>query len=161
MSKKFYSLFFLLVVAAFIIGSCGSEPGTETYIKGEDYTTEGFLDDDTFQVVAEGTWPEELKNARRVIKRNRAKEGALLKAQTRVMEMFKGYALKAKGGAESGVGLGEVAIKRIEGFAKGGQIVKTTYDDEDNCSIVYRIHAKGLKKMAEAGFSDINDNQNK
>ena len=69
-----------------------------------------------------------------------------------MMEIFKGYALKAKGGAESGVGLGEVALKKIEGYAKGGAIVKVTYDEEDNCSIVYRVHAKGLKKMAEAGF---------
>ncbi len=151
MGRKIWLLFIIVGLVAFISG-CSSQPGTETYVKGEDYVTEGFLDDDTFQVVAEGTWPDELANARKVIKRNRAKEGALLKAQTRVMEMFKGYALKAKSGAESGVGLGEVAIKKIEGYAKGGSIVKTTYDEEDNCSIVYRVHAKGLKKMAEAGF---------
>jgi len=151
MCKKLLILILSIAVITFITG-CGSEPGTETYVKGEDYVTEGFLDDDTFQVVAEGTWPDELANAKKVIKRNRAKEGALLKAQTRVMEIFKGYALKAKGGAESGVGLGEVALKKIEGYAKGGAIVKVTYDEEDNCSIVYRVHAKGLKKMAEAGF---------
>jgi len=151
MGKRLLLLSMVVVLFAFIM-ACGSEPGTDTYVKGEDYVTEGFLDDDTFQVVAEGTWPDELANARQVIKRNRAKEGALLKAQTRVMEMFKGYALKAKGGAESGVGLGEVALKNIEGYGKGGSIVKTTYDEEDNCSVVYRVHANGLKKMAEAGF---------
>lgn len=145
-------LLVLTIAVISFITACSSDPGTETYIKGEDYETEGFLDDDTFQVVAEGTWPDELANARKVIKRNRAKEGATLKAQTRIMEKFKGYALKAKGGAESGVGLGEVAIKTIDGYAKGGAIVKTTFDEEDNCSIVYRVQAKGLKKMAEAGF---------
>lgn len=151
MSRKLLLLVIAVSLLSFIFG-CGSDPGTESYVKGEDYETEGFLDDDTFQVIAEGTWPDELANARKVIKRNRAKEGALIKAQTRVMEKFKGYALKAKGGAESGVGLGEVALKTIEGYAKGGSIVKTTYDEEDNCSVVYRIQSKGLKKMAEASF---------
>ncbi|MDD5065467.1 MAG: hypothetical protein PHF84_00325 [bacterium] len=151
MSKKILFFLFAGALLSFMVG-CGSEPGTESYIKGDDYQTEGFLDDDTFQVIAEGTYPEELENAKKVIKRNRAKEGALLKAQTRAMELFKGYALKAKGGAESGVGLGEVALKTIDGYGKGGNIVKTTYDEEDNCSVVYRIEKKGLKKMAEAGF---------
>ncbi len=151
MFKK--SLVLLMVLGLVVVFmSCGGEPGTESYVKGENYETEGFLDDDTFQVVAEGTWPDEDANARKIIKRNKAKEGALLKAQTRVMEMFKGYSLKAKGGAESGVGLGEVALKKIEGYGRGGSIVKTTYDEEDNCSVVYRLHAKGLKKMSEAGF---------
>lgn len=151
MSKRIFLLIITVALLSFIIG-CGSEPGTETYIKGEDYETEGFLDDETFQVIAEGTWPDDMENAKKVIKRNRAKEGALLKAQTRVMELFKGYALKAKGGAESGVGLGEVALKTIEGYGKGGAVVKTTFDEEDNCALVYRIHQKGLKKKAEAGF---------
>ncbi len=151
MVKKLLMFVLVAVLLTFIVG-CGSKPGTETYIKGENYETEGFLDDDTFQVVAEGTWPDDLANAKTVVQRNRAKEGALLKAQTRVMEMFKGYALKAKGGAESGVGLGEVALKTIEGEAKGGDIVKTTFDEENNAAIVYRIQKKGLKKLAEAGF---------
>ncbi len=145
----------LLVVLSFIAVLCGcggGGPGTESYIKGENYETEGFLDDDTFQVIAEGTWPEEDASAKKVIKRNKAKEGALLKAQTRCMELFKGYALKAKSGAESGVGLGEVALKTIEGYGRGGSIIKTTFDEEDNCSLVFRVHARGLKKMAEAGF---------
>lgn len=151
MVKRLLILMITIGLMAFLTG-CSSDPGTETYVEGEDYVTEGFLDDETFQVVAEGTWPDELANARKIIKRNRAKEGALLKAQTRVMELFKGYALKAKSGAESGVGLGEVAIKKIEGYGRGGSIVKTTYDEEDNCSVVYRLHAGNLKQMAEAGF---------
>lgn len=151
MVKRLLILMITISLMAFLI-SCGSDPGTETYVEGEDYVTEGFLDDETFQVVAEGTWPDELANARKIIKRNRAKEGALLKAQTRVMELFKGYALKAKSGAESGVGLGEVAIKKIEGYGRGGSIVNTTYDEEDNCSVVYRLHSDNLKQMAEAGF---------
>ncbi len=148
--KKLLVLLVVMTLAA--LSGCGGEVGTDTYIKGEDFVTEGFLDDDTFQVVAEGTWPEEDANARKVIRRNKAKEGATLKAQTRCMELFKGYSLKAKGGAESGVGLGEVALKTIEGYGRGGSLVKTTFDEEDNCSVVFRVHARGLKKMAEAGF---------
>ena len=150
--KRSLILLVALSLIAVLYGCGGGGPGTESYIKGEDYETEGFLDDDTFQVIAEGTWPEEDVSARKVIRRNKAKEGALLKAQTRCMEKFKGYALKAKSGAESGVGLGEVALKEIDGYGRGGSIIKTTFDEEDNCSVVYRVHARGLKKMAEAGF---------
>ncbi len=151
MLKRFFILLAIINMVAFI-SSCGKEVGEAGIIKGESYQQEGWVDDDTFRVSAIGTWPEELADAKKVIKMNRALEGATLKAQTIVMEKFKGYALKAKSGAESGVGLGEVAIKKIEGVAKGGSVIKKTFDEEYNCEVLYEINSKGLKKMADASF---------
>jgi len=151
MAKRVFILLMIVSLTAFI-SSCGKEVGEAGIIKGDSYQTEGWIDDNTFQVSAIGTWPEDKADAKKVIKMNLAEEGAVLKAQTRIMEKFKGYALKAKGGAESGASLGEVAVKTIEGYAKGGSVIKKTFDDELNCEVLYRVEAKGLKKMAEAGF---------
>ncbi len=122
--------------------------GLKNSIKEFDYSTEGFLDNDTFQVIAEGTWPEEDSAARRVIKRNKAKEKALIKAQARVKELFKGYALKVNQGRDPN----KTALKLIEGYSRGGSIIKTTYNEVDNCTIVYRVYSIGLKRMTESGF---------
>ena len=151
MLRKILFLVVALSMLAFVTG-CGKEVGESGIIKGESFQTEGWVDDDTFRVSAIGTWPEDLADAKKVVKMNRALEGATLKAQTAVMEKFKGYALKAKGGAESGVGLGEVAVKTIEGYAKGGSVVKKTYDEEFNCEVLYEVHSKGLRKKADASF---------
>ena len=41
--------------------------------------------------------------------------------------------------------------KEFSGLVKGGTIVKETYDDDDNCEIIYQVEKKGLKKEVEGG----------
>ncbi len=112
------------------------------------YNIEGFLDNDTFQVVASGTWPIHLTNARKIIKRNYAKEDALLNAQAEVKDIFTQYALDATGGGP----LDGATINAIQGYSSGGSIVRTIFSEDDTCEITYRINAQDLRQKVESGF---------
>ena len=129
---------------------CKSSAGGGTQLKGEveEYVSEGWLDDDTFQVRALGAPNPNAKGF--VRRRTQAKEAALLMAQKRVVELMVGSVIKGASGAESGEATGVVVTKELEGVIKGGQIVRERYDENDNCEIIYRIHRKGLRKMVEA-----------
>ena len=39
----------------------------------------------------------------------------------------------------------------FSGVVKGGTIVRSTYDKDDNCEIVYQIERKGLRSSVEGG----------
>jgi len=155
MVKK-VSIFCIIISVIFSISGCGSKPGAEIYIKDEDYVTDkDFLDDDTYQVIGNGTWPDDYADKGQIEKSRKAKENALSDAQKKIMEVFRDCALKVKGRIESDTGLDEETLRKIKGYGKGGSIVKTSYDEEFNCSLVYRVCIKGLKKMVEAGFSEV------
>jgi hypothetical protein len=136
------------MTAAFTAG-CGQKMGGS--LKGEEMVTEGWIDENTFQVVAWGeASPDAVGEARW---RNQAKEGAQMMAEKRIIEKFKGYALEASGYTEDGANATVVVTKDVQGVAKGGEIVKTTFDRENRAAeIVYRVHGRNLKKRVENGF---------
>ncbi|MDA3792960.1 MAG: hypothetical protein PF545_04815 [Elusimicrobia bacterium] len=128
---------------------CGSKMGGQ--IKGDKVKTEGWLDDDTYQVIAWGeASPDVVGEARW---RNQAKEGAQMMAEKRIMEKFKGYSLEAQGYTEEGGNVMVTVTKDVAGVAKGGEIVQTTFDKESRAAeIVYRVHGRNLKRRVENGF---------
>ncbi len=115
-------------------------------LKGEteDFITEGWLDEDTFQVRALGAPSPNAKGF--VRRRTQSQEAALLAAQKRVIEPYAHYILKGASGSDSGESTGVVITKEFESHVKGGTIMRTTFHEDDNCEIVYRIHAKGLRR---------------
>ncbi|RME92400.1 MAG: hypothetical protein D6767_03290 [Candidatus Hydrogenedentota bacterium] len=141
----------MAILVTFVFAQCKSSPQRSQLKDGQSYTTEGWLDDDTFQVRALGAPNPNAKGF--VRRRTQAKEAALLAAQKRVVELLVGAKLSAASGSDSGESTGIAISKELDGVIKGGSIVKTTYDSEDNCEITYRVHAKGLKKMAQAKAS--------
>jgi len=114
----------------------------------KDYVTEGWLNKDTFQVRAIGAPNPDSKG--KVRRMTQAKEAALLAAQKRVIELLVGATISGASGSDSGESTGVAITKEFEGVIKGGAIVKTSYDEELNAEITYRIHAKGLKKQASS-----------
>ncbi len=120
-------------------------------IKGKEYKTEGWIDEDTFQVIAWGEAnPDVVGEARW---RNQAKEGAQMMAEKRIIEKFKGYALEANGYTEEGGNVVVVVTKDVQGVAKGGEILNVTFDGDNRaCEIVYRVHGRNLKKRVKNGF---------
>ena len=140
------SILFLFLVSCFIF--CGS-PSTRSQLKedGVDYITEGWLDDNTFQVRAIGAPNVSAKGF--VKRRTQAEEAALLSAQKRVIEILVGADIKGSSASQDGE-LDTVALKKqFQSFIKGGLIVKKTFDTSDNCEVTYRIHADALKEKAE------------
>ena len=111
-----------------------------------DYETEGWLDDDTFQVRTIGAPSVKAKGF--VKRRTQSEEAALLSAQKRVIELLVGADVKGSSGSQDGESTGIVLTKEFKGFVKGGSIIRKSFDSSDNCEIVYRIHADDLKERA-------------
>ena len=89
-------IFGMLALMVAMMTGCGGGP-TDSYIKGQDYTTEGWLDDDTFQVVAEGAPSADAKI--KVQRRTEAKDFSTvgrLRSFSEGISLVNGRALKLK-----------------------------------------------------------------
>lgn len=135
---------------------CSSSPNS-SMIDGDSFQTEGWLDEDTFQVRTLGA--PNVGATRYVQRRTQASEAALLSAQKRLIELLVGAEIQGACGSDSGESTGCAIVKEFQGHLKGGVIVKKTFDKDDNCEIVFRTRAKGLRKMAEtlASHSDFRE----
>lgn len=129
-------------VAGFVACGGGSLGGT---IKGDSFKSEGWMDNDTYRTIGQGVPKEGLKN--KVQRRGTAREAAVLVAQSHVIEKFKGAKVEGATGVSDYASTGFAASKEFAGVVKGGSIIKETYDDDDNCEVVYEIKSKGLKKQ--------------
>lgn len=146
--KKAFAISLVLGLAGLV--ACGGSASTKSQLKGdvEDYQSEGWLNDETFQVRALGAPNPDAKGF--VRRRTQAERAALLNAQARVIELLVGAKVEGAEGMDSGESTGFAMTKEFEAVLKGGQIIKKSYDADDNCEIVYRIHGKDLKKRAES-----------
>ncbi len=113
-----------------------------------DYETEGWLDDETFQVKAIGAPSQKARGF--VKRRTQSEEAALLTAQKRIVELLVGADLRGSSASRDGESTGITLTKEFKGFLKGGAILRKSFDPSDNCEIIYRIHADGLKEKAES-----------
>ncbi|MGL4370040.1 MAG: hypothetical protein ACRCUT_10280 [Spirochaetota bacterium] len=136
----------MMALFAFVAGfvACGSG-GIGGQVKGESFKTEGWMDNDTYRTTATGVSKEGLKN--KVQRRGTAREAAVLVAQSHVIEKFKGAKVEGATGVSDYASTGFAASKEFAGIVKGGSVIKETYDEEDNCEVVYEIKSKGLKKQ--------------
>jgi len=148
--KKFVILSSIVGLCVIFFSGCASMKMGGA-IKGKEIITEGWIDDDTFQVIAWGeASPDAVGEAQW---RNQAKEGAQMMAEKRVIEKFKGYVLESKGYTKEGANVEVVVSKEVEGFAKGGEIVKVTFDEKNRaCEIVYKVRGPNLKRRVESGI---------
>ena len=144
--KKFFTLVLVLTFSAAYI-SCGGGMGGE--VKGQSFKTEGWVDENTFRVTATGVPKPGLTN--KIQRRGTAKEAALIMAQKRIVEKFVGARLEGAAGAADYASTGIAVAKEFGGMVKGGSIIRSTYDKDDNCEIVYQIENRGLKKRVVGG----------
>ena len=146
--RSIFSLFLLLSVAL-LFTACGGGSGMGGQVEGESFVTEGWVSPDIFRVTSTGVAKPGLKN--KVQRRGTAKEAALIMAQKRVIEKFVGARLEGGAGAADYASTGIAVSIEFGGLVKGGTIVKSTYDDDDNCEIVYQVEKKNLRKEVEGG----------
>ncbi|MDY6935477.1 MAG: hypothetical protein SVZ03_14785 [Spirochaetota bacterium] len=140
----------LIGVAAFI--SCGG-PKRGGMVKGDEFISEGWVSADIFRVTATGVPKEGLTN--KIQRRGTSKEAALIMGQKRVLEKFVGARLEGAAGAADYASTGIAIAKEFGGIVKGGTIVKETYDEEDNCEIIYQIEKKGLRASVQGGATAV------
>lgn len=136
-----------LVFTLSVFAACGPRQGGQ--VKGDSYVSEGWVNDNTFRVIATGTPKATLTN--KIQRRGTAKETAIIMAETRVIEKFVGARVEGAAGAADYASTGVAVSKEFKGLVKGGTIVKETYDDDDNCEIIYQVEKKGLKKEVMGG----------
>ena len=54
-------------------------------------------------------------------------------------------------GAADYASTGIAVMKEFSGTVKGGSVIRETYDDDDNCEVVYELISRGLKKKVIGG----------
>jgi len=132
----------------FAFTSCGGGNKIGGTVKGKTYKTEGWIDEDTYRIAAAGVPNSKLSN--RVQRQESAKRAAILNAQYQVLEKFKGSTIEGASGMSDFESTGIAIAQEVGGVVKGGSVVSATYDDEENCEIIYEVKAKGLKKKVSA-----------
>jgi len=149
MKKLFLIVLTISMGLVFTLTSCSSKGnklgGT---VEGETYKTEQWVDKDTYRIAAAGVSNSKLTN--KIQRRESAKRAAILNAQYQVLEKFKGSTIEGAAGMSNFESTGIAIAQEVSGYVKGGSVVKATYDDEDNCEIIYEVKAKDLKKKVEA-----------
>ncbi len=147
MKKLFVVSLALAMGLLFTFTSCGgSKLGGQ--VEGQTFKTEGWIDDNTYRLAAAGVSKSTLKN--KVARRESAKRAAILNAQYQVLEKFKGSKIEGAAGMSDFENTGIAIAQEVSGIVKGGSVVSATYDEEDNCEIIYEVKAKGLKKKVSA-----------
>lgn len=122
--------------------------GPQHTVEGKEYITEGWLDDDTFQLQAAGAPTKTLTN--KVARRESSKRAAILNAQYQVIEKFKGSQIEGAAGMQNFEMTGIAVAQQLKAFIKAGSTKSVVWDDEDNCSIIYVVRQRGLKKQVSA-----------
>ena len=140
--KKYLMLAFIFAIA-FTFMACGGSKKLGGTVKGKTYTTEGWVDDDTFRVAAAGAPKRDLTN--KVQRRESAKSAATINAQAQVLEKFKGARIEGAAGMSDFESSGVAFVKEVEGVIQGGSVKNVTYDEDDNAEVIYEVKAKGLK----------------
>ncbi len=147
MKKLFAMALVLSMGLVFTFTSCGgSKIGGN--VQGETFKNENWVDENTYRLAAAGVANSKLKN--KVARRESAKRAAILNAQYQVLEKFKGSKIEGAAGMSDFENTGIAIAQEIQGVVKGGSVMSATYDEEDNCEIIYEVKAKGLKKKVAA-----------
>ena len=111
--------------------------------------TEGWIDENTFRIIAEGRPVETLKN--RDERRESAKRAAQINAWFKILKKFKTIDRDDKPQKIMSKTIGSQLQKNI----KEGFVIDEIYDENDNCEIIYEIFEKDLRiKVLESDFSE-------
>ena len=139
----------LATLALLVSFGCG--PKSSMIQNGTTYDgQEGFIDNDTLQVIAMGFAPDSETDVNK--RMYMAQRAAQLNAEARIVEKLVGANVEGKTATENGTLLSEVIKKDFGGMIKGGIIKKKTFaKDTQACEITYQVSAKGLKQKAEKG----------
>ncbi len=147
MKKLFTMVLVLSMGLVFTLTSCGGGK-IGGNVQGETFKNENWVDENTYQLAASGVANTKLTN--KVARRESSKRAAILNAQYQVLEKFKGSKIEGAAGMSNFENTGIAIAQEIQGSVKGGSVTKATYDEEDNCEIIYEVKAKGLKKKVAA-----------
>ena len=142
--KKLFAIALILSMGlVFNFSSCGGKK-LGGQVEGDKFTTENWVDENTYRIAASGAPKATLKN--KIQRRESAKRAATMNAKYQVLEKFKGSKVEGAAGTSDFENTGMAIAEEVEGFINGGSVISATYDEDDNCEVIYEVKAKGLKK---------------
>ncbi|MCL2025983.1 MAG: hypothetical protein FWG92_04170 [Leptospirales bacterium] len=148
--KKIGGLIIVFSIAVLAFAACGSSKIGGT-VKGETFKSEGWVDDNTYRTTGVGVASPQYTN--KVQRRQTARRAAIISAQYQVLEKFTGAKVEGAAGMQDFQLTGIAVAQEVQGAIRGGSVVSETYDDQENCEVIYQVQARGLRKMVQA--SDI------
>lgn len=102
--------------------------------------------DDTVLVVSEGAPKDEIKDIDK--RKKSSKEMALMLAQNKIFEKFKGSCISAATFPNfDDDGKGDAFSAEILRASKSGTLIDCRWDDSQNCIILYKLTRPGLKRI--------------
>ena len=122
--------------------------GVGGMVEGDTYKTEGWLNNDTYQIVTIGVAKKTLTN--KWARRASSKRAAILNAHYQVIEKFKGSTIEGAAGMKDFEMTGIAVAQQLKATVKTGTVKRVTWNDNDDCEILYVIRQKGLKKQVSA-----------
>ena len=147
MKKLFLIGIFISIGVVLTFASCGKGSKLGGTVEGDTFKTSQWVDENTFRIAAAGVPNSKLTN--KVQRRESAKRAAILNAQYQVLEQFKGSSIEGAAGMSDFESTGIAVAQELQGSIKGGTVVSSTFDDEDDCEIIYEVKSKGLKKKVQ------------
>ncbi len=119
-------------------------PVTSGPVQGETFVSEGWVNDNTFVESAVGM--PKAGSVEQIQRRATAKEAAILSAQKKVVEKFVGSRISGIVGVTDIMATGVAIQKEFSGTVRNYTIVKETYDQNDNCQILFQVQEDNLKQ---------------
>ena len=115
-------------------------------LKVASFITEGWVSQHMFRVTGTGVPKPGL--TKKNIRRMTATEAAIRMCKKRIIDKFCEIRGKSFDGRYN-YSLRNAVAKEFVRIIRNGTIVKSTYDRDDNCEIVYQIESKNLKRRVE------------
>ena len=129
---------FMLCSVALVISefSCSTSQNPDINA-GLSVKMEGWQDDNTYRVIADGKPAGILKDQNK--RRESAKNAAIRNAQFKLMKRF------------NVAGLNVRKMKKVKAIIKRGYVVENgeSYSSDDSCDILYEVSSDDLKKMLD------------
>jgi hypothetical protein len=137
-----YSGLIIAGIALFLFLSCGVKNVQK--INDNDEITEGWINDDAYQIAAGGLPINSLKMIDQ--RKESARLDAILNARCQIIEKFCGIKIKREDIDHIEDLKGFPIPEELKEILKAGIVKKTVWDKEDNCEIMYEVKGQGLKK---------------
>ena len=142
--KKTITIFMIPVMLAFI--SCSISRSKEHF--SSEITSGIWIDDNTFRVKSTGVSNKKLTNITQM--KYSSRRDALLNAQYKIKESFKSwkkYEMKQAGFDQEDFDPQiKDLIAKVKGEVNSGKIVEESYDENNDCTIIFEVNYHDLKK---------------
>lgn len=130
---------------------------TKAGVQKDVWQTAGWVDGDTFRIMAGGMPGQDAKTEAE--KKSSARENAIMFARAMIAERFRGVRTESCSGIVDYADLTVTIQKQFGEIIKNGRVIAEQYDAEYNCDVIYEVKSPGLKKRVVEYYKYSDDGQ--